>query len=83
MGSEAYLETVGYHLVGLPEVYVAKTYGSEREVVAVMDDVGDELARRGVETVLSDRKARLSHDSSYQPDDFKFNPYGIVHIDRR
>ena len=83
LGSEAYLETVGYHLVGLPEVYVAKSYGSEHEVVAVMDDVGDELARRGLEAVLHDRKARLSHDSSYQPDDFKFNPYGIVYIDRR
>ena len=75
-------ETVGYHLVGLPEVYVAKSYGTEREVAALMDTVGDELAQRGLQAVLRDHRARLSHVSSYQPDDFKFNPYGIVYVDR-
>jgi len=67
----------------LPEVYVAKTLGTEREVASLMDEVGDELAQRGVQAVLKSRKARLSYASSYKPDDFKFNPYGIVHIDRR
>ena len=37
LASDVYTETVGFHLVGLPEVYVAKAYGSEREVAAVMD----------------------------------------------
>ena len=80
--SATYVESVGYHLVGLPEVYVAKLLGTDRGNAALMDEVADDLARRGVEAVLSDRKAKLSLASSYAPDDFKFNPYGIVHIDR-
>ena len=46
------------------------------------DAVADELARRELDDVLRDRKARLSHTSTYAEDDFKFNPFGIVHIDR-
>lgn len=82
LAGNVYIETVGYHLVGLPEVHVAKDYGTEREVAALMDAVGDELAQGGLQAVLFDRKARLSHASSYEPDDFKFNPYGIVQISR-
>lgn len=80
--SETYLESVGYHLVGLPEVYVAKALGTDRENAELMDAVADELTKRGVDAVLRERKAKLSFASGYAPDDFKFNPYGIVHIDR-
>ncbi|MCC8968270.1 hypothetical protein H8A95_39745 [Bradyrhizobium sp. Pear76] len=83
LAGATHLETVGFHLVGLPEVYVAKAYGSEREVVALMDEAGDRLAQCGLEAVLADRKAQLSYETSYEPDDFKFNPYGIVTIDLR
>jgi len=79
---ENYLESVGYHLVGLPEVYVAKPLGSDLENAALMDAVADELTRGKLEDVLSARNATLSFSSSYEEDDFKFNPYGIVHIDR-
>jgi hypothetical protein len=80
--SEKYVESVGYHLVGLPEVYVAKTLGTDLEKAAMMDTVADEMAKRGVDAVLRDRKARLSFETGYAEDDFKFNPYGIVYIDR-
>ena len=78
--SENYVESVGYHLVGLPEVYVAKTLGTDLEKAAMMDAVADDMTQRGVEAVLHDRKATLSHASTYEEDDFKFNPFGIVHI---
>jgi hypothetical protein len=80
--SKKYLESVGFHLVGLPEVYVAKNLGSAREVVALMDTVADDMTKRGVDAVVGDRKAQLSFASAYAPDDFKFDPYGILHIDR-
>ena len=80
--SEKYVESVGYHLVGLPEIYVAKTLGTDLEKAALMDTIADEMAKRGTDAVLRDREAKLSFASSYAPDDFKFNPYGIVHIDR-
>jgi hypothetical protein len=80
LASEDYLESVGFHLVGLPEVYVSMSHRSEREAVAVMDAVADEIARRGLEPALKARGASLSFASSYAEDDFKFNPFGIVKL---
>jgi hypothetical protein len=80
--SDKYVESVGFHLVGLPEVYVAKGLGTDRAKAAIMDAVADELTERKLDDVLRDRKARLSHTSTYAEDDFKFNPFGIVYIDQ-
>jgi hypothetical protein len=80
LASEDYLESVGFHLVGLPEVYVPKSHGSEREAVAVMDAVADEITQRGLQPTLRGRGASLSFASIYAEDDFKFNPYGTVKL---
>ncbi|PDT11093.1 hypothetical protein [Rhizobium sp. M1] len=80
LSARGYLESVGFHLVGLPEVYVAETAGSERKVVAIMDAVADEIAEQGLDPTLKARGARLSFDSTYEVDEFKFNPYGIVKL---
>jgi len=80
--AETYLESVGFHLVGLPEVYVAKNLGSPREVVAIMDAVADEMIEHGIDAALKRRQARLSFATKFAPDDFKFNPYGIAYVDR-
>lgn len=37
----AYNESVGFHLVGLPEIYVAKARGSDRDAVKIMDEIAD------------------------------------------
>jgi hypothetical protein len=79
--SAKYFESVGFHLVGLPEVYVKKTPGTELEKAHLIDAVADEMKQRGVQAVVADRKATLSFESSYLQDDFKFDPYGIVYID--
>lgn len=81
--SAEYVESVGFHLVGLPEVYVAKTLGTDIEKALLIDAIADEIKQRGVQAVVRDRKATLSFDSRYPEDDFKFDPYGIVYIDRR
>jgi hypothetical protein len=80
LSARGYLESVGFHLVGLPEVYVPETAGSERKVVAIMDAVADEIAEQGLDPTLKARGARLSFDSTYEVDEFKFNPYGIVKL---
>jgi hypothetical protein len=81
--SEKYIESVGFHLVGLPEIYLAKIDEKEMDAVTVMDAVADELTEKTLEAVLRDRKATLSFASAYKTDDFKFNPYGIVYIEQR
>jgi len=80
---ESFIESVGFHLVGLPEIYLAKTLGGDVDAVRLIDGVADDIAELGLDTVLRDRKARLSFVSTYAEDDFKFNPYGIVHLDQR
>lgn len=80
LSSGDYLESVGFHLVGQPEVYVPKSRGNEREVVAIMDAVADDIAQRGLKPTLKDRRATLSFESDYEEDEFKFNPYGTVKL---
>lgn len=82
LSDAGYLESVGFHLVGLPEVYVPQSLGTELQVVALMDAVADEMAQRGVAEVIKQRRATLTFASSYEEDDFKFNPYGIVRLAR-
>lgn len=80
LASDKYLESVGFHLIGQPEVYVPKSLGSELKAVAIMDAVADDILRRGLEPILEDRGATLSFTTAYEQDDFKFNPYGVVKL---
>jgi hypothetical protein len=80
LAGDVYLESVGYHLVGLPEVYIPKSRGTDREGSALMDTVADEIARNGLAPTLKARSASLSFKTDYAEDDFKFNPYGIVKL---
>lgn len=80
LSARGYLESVGFHLVGLPEVYVPETAYNERQVVAIIDAVAEEIAGRGLDLTLKERHASLSFDSTYEVDEFKFNPYGIVRL---
>ncbi|MBX4958101.1 hypothetical protein HJB56_23330 [Rhizobium lentis] len=80
LSARGYLESVGFHLVGLPEVYVPETAGSERQVVAIMDAVADEIGKQGLDPTLKARGASLTFDSTYEVDEFKFNPYGVLKL---
>ncbi|MDD1517965.1 MULTISPECIES: hypothetical protein [Bradyrhizobium] len=81
LAGDRYYETVGYHLVGLPEVYVAKSRGNEWSAVMLMEEIANAMAEHGVEATLRDRKLTLSREQDYAEDDFKFNPYGIVRVE--
>ena len=81
LAGDRYFESVGYHLVGLPDVYVATSRGTDRSAVMLMDEIADAMAERGVEAALRERKLTLSHEQDYAESDFKFNPYGIVRVE--
>jgi len=78
LSSDGYLSSVGFHLVGLPDVSVPGSRGSERDVVAIIDAVAEDIAAHGLEQTLKDRSGTLSFVSAYEEDSFKFNPYGNV-----
>ncbi len=81
LGGDRYNETVGYHLVGLPEIYVAKSRGNEWAAVMLMEELANAMAERGIEATLRDRKLTLTREQDYAEDDFKFNPYGIIRVE--
>ncbi|MCG2625524.1 hypothetical protein L6654_02725 [Bradyrhizobium sp. WYCCWR 13023] len=81
LGGDVYYESVGYHFVGLPEIYVAKSRGSDRDAARLMDEIADDMAADGVDAILRARNLALSRGSHYAEDDFKFDPYGIVHVE--
>jgi hypothetical protein len=81
LGGERYNETVGYHLVGLPEVYVARSRGNDWTAVMLMEEIANAMAEHGIDATLRERALTLSRETSYAEDDFKFNPYGIIRIE--
>lgn len=81
LGGERYYETVGYHLVGLPEIHVAKSRGNEWAAVMLMEEIANAMTERGIEATLRDRKLTLSREQDYAENDFKFNPYGIIRVE--
>jgi hypothetical protein len=85
LGGDRYYESVGHHLVGLPEVYVAKATGlTDRGAVAILDAVADELAADGIDAVVARHGARLERTSPYEDGfTFKINPYGIIELPAR
>jgi hypothetical protein len=84
LGGNQFYESLGNHLVGLPEVYVPLKGMRDREAVRVIDDVGDELVRDGVDAVVARHAATLDPKSPYEGGfEFKVNPYGIVKLGKR
>jgi hypothetical protein len=81
LDGKTYNESVGFHLVGLPEIYVARSRGSDRDAARLIDEIADAMTERGIDATLADRGLSLSRETDYAEDDFKFNPYGIVHVD--
>jgi len=76
-----FLSSVGFHLVGLPEVFVPRSLSdNERMLSIIIDGIADEMFAAGYEAILARNNAVLLPCDGYEEDDFKFNPYGIVYL---
>ncbi|OCP02822.1 hypothetical protein BC374_12305 [Ensifer sp. LC13] len=76
-----FLFSVGFHLVGIPEVFVPRSLSDdERALSAIIDEVADEVFAEGVEVVLARRGAVLLPIDDYEEDDFKYNPHGAIRL---
>lgn len=81
LSDDDFLCSVGFHLVGLPEVFVPVAMSDdELALSAIIDRVADEMFTLGIEQVLLRHDAMLRPTDKYDEDDFKFNPYGAVHL---
>ncbi len=81
IGTTDHLYSIGFHLVGIPEVYAQKTLSDdELALSALIDTVADEVFSDGVEAVLKRRDAQLLPVDAYDEEEFKYNPYGAIHL---
>jgi hypothetical protein len=85
LGGDEFFESLGNHLVGLPEVYVPlQAVSTDREAVRIMDRIGDELVALGTDRVLAMHGCALDMSSQYEGGfEFKINPYGCLKLPRR
>lgn len=83
------MASVGNHLVGLPDVLITfvgkdeqqpSTNEEQLEIAALIDEIGDQMAREGVDVAVAARHATLSDDTRYDEDEYKFNPFGVATI---
>jgi hypothetical protein len=83
------METVGFHLVGLPDVIIDDvklpnpkiyTNGDQIEIADFIDAIATKMTENGVLETIARDKYSLSDDGRYGEDSFKFNPFGIVTI---
>ncbi len=81
--------SVGFHLVGLPDVRVHFTRKDEQQpstnaeqlkIAALIDEIADQMTRDGVEAALKGRLTELSDDTRYEEDEYKFNPFGVATV---
>ncbi|MBD9591723.1 MULTISPECIES: hypothetical protein [unclassified Ensifer] len=81
IGTDEHLYSIGFHLVGIPEVYAPRSLSDdELALSALIDTVADEVFSDGVETVLKHRGAQLLPVDAYDEDEFKYNPFGAIHL---
>ncbi len=78
-----YYETLGNHLVGIPEICIQQPFVSELAAVGLMDEVGDMLSTHSLDKVLEEYKGRHVYDNDYDEDGPKFNPYGAILLNER
>jgi hypothetical protein len=78
ISSDGWLQSVGNHLVGLPDLSIDDDLGGALELSHAMDAVSDHLVRHGVEATILLVEGELDEDIDHDEDDFKFNPYGVL-----
>ena len=76
-----FLHSVGFHLIGLPEVFVPRSLSDDDlQLTSVIDRVADEVFTEGVDMVLARYGATLLPVDAYDEDEFKYNPYGAIYL---
>lgn len=80
IADEECLSSVGFHLVGLPEVFVSRDLSDdELELASIIDRFADEMFEKGLEPTLARSGGERRPVEDYEEDDFKHNPYGAVY----
>lgn len=83
------METVGFHLVGLPDIVIEDvklanprlyTNGDQIEIASFIDAIATRMTENGIVDTIARDKYSLSDDERYEDDSYKFNPFGIVTI---
>ena len=83
------METVGFHLVGLPDIVIEDvklanpgiyTNGDQIEIAGFIDSIAARMTENGIMETIARDKYSLSDDERYEDDSYKFNPFGVITI---
>jgi hypothetical protein len=78
ISNEGWLQSIGYHLIGMPEISIDDDLGSQLELSHAMDAIADHLYQHGIEATVPLVEGELEFVSDYDEDHFKHNPYGMI-----
>lgn len=76
-GSYCY-ETIGYHFLGLPEIYFPKESVDTAEILGRTEQFAEEIWQHGCNYAEEVHGAEWDEDFNYTEDDLKYNPFGIL-----
>lgn len=76
-GSYCY-ETIGYHFLGLPEIYFPKESVDNAEILGLTERFAEEVWQQGMDDIQEIYGAEWDEDFTYTEDDLKYNPFGIL-----
>lgn len=71
-------ETIGYHFLGLPEIYFPKESVDTAEILGRTEQFAEEIWQHGFNYAEEVRGAEWDEDLTYTEDDLKYNPFGIL-----
>lgn len=71
-------ETVGYHFVGLPEIFLFKESVDVAEILELTERFAEEIWQYGPDYAQEMHGAEWDEDFTYMEDDLRYNPFGVL-----
>lgn len=71
-------ETIGYHFLGLPEIYIPMESADALEILSKTEQLAEEIWERGIETAQETHLAEWTEDIIHTEDDCGYNHFGIL-----
>lgn len=71
-------ETIGYHFLGLPEIYLPKESVDAAEILGMTEKFAEEIWQHGFNYAEEVHGAEWDEDFTYTEDDLKYNRFGIL-----
>ena len=80
VAGDYYYETLGYHFLGLPEIYIPLASIEASEVFELTEQVTEDILTFGIEHILEEYRAEWEEDLTFSESEVEYNPYGVIYL---